>query len=119
MGRQDRQRLGGRLEEERQQVVERGVLLARSRHPALVAVAERRLVAVVAVGDRHGPGAGGVGQRRDPVGERPVGLDDPEAVPDAVVVADVGDGLAGGERRQDRGARPGRVVVEARRPGSC
>ena len=112
MRRQDRQRLGGRLEQERQQVVERRVLLARSRHPPLVAVAERRLVAVVAVGDRDGPGARGIGQRRDPVAERPVGLDDPEAVADAVVVANVGDGLPGGERRQHRGARPGRIVVE-------
>ena len=34
MGRQDRQRLGGRLEEQHQQVVERRILLARSRSSA-------------------------------------------------------------------------------------
>ena len=94
--RQDGQRLGGGLEEQHQQVVERRVLLAGPAHPALVAVAQRRLVAMVAVGDRDRRGGGDRDSSATARRPRPVGLDDPQPVADAVVVDDVD---VGGARR--------------------
>ena len=101
VGRQDGQRLVGRLEEQHQQIVERRVLLAGAAHPPLVAVAERGLVAVVPVGDRD--------RARRPrsrasvatgVAPRPVGGDRP-----------TGDGA----RRRRRRGRPPAAPRRARR----
>ena len=71
MGRQDRQLLPGRIDEQRQQVVEGRILLARAAHPAFVAIAQRGLVAVVAVGDEDRAGRRGRDQRRDPAASSP------------------------------------------------
>ena len=123
VGRQDGQRLAGRLQEERQQVVERRVLLARARHPPLVAVAQRRLVAMVAVGDGDRPAAAAAmsaaaSVRR--VGPSPSAGDGPQAMADAVVVDDV-DVRRAAPRRSAR--RPPVVAARrrrrGRRPGSC
>ena len=94
VGRQDRERLAGRVEEQRQDVVEGRVLLARPRHPPLVAIAQRRLVAVVAVGDRDRSARGGGQQRRDGLGGLAVGRDRPEPMADVVVVGQVDVGGA-------------------------
>ena len=104
MRRQDRQRLALRLEEQRQQVVERRVLLARAGHPPLVAIAQRRLVAVMPVGDRHRRR----GRRRDQGcgeirrGTLAIGVHRPESMPDPVVVDDLDVGGARRDRRQSR-----------------
>ena len=112
VGRQHRELLPGRVHEQRQQVIEGRVLLARPGHPSLVAVAERGLVAVVAVGDDDRPGAGGRDQRLE-VGRRvAIGRDHPESVANVVLVGDVGRRGAAGDRVQDRPAGRTRVVVQ-------
>jgi hypothetical protein len=109
---QDRQRLIGGIDEQHQQVVERRVLLARSRHPPLVAVAQRRLVAMVAVGDRHRTAGHGLKERRDRSRRVAIGGDRPEPVVDPVVVGHLPVRGAGRERVQDRPADPVGIVVE-------
>ena len=82
-----------------QDVVERRVLLARSAHPPLVAVAERGLVAVMAVGDRDRARLRPPGSAAPPAPSgSPSSAIDPQPVADAVVVGD----LDGGARRADR-----------------
>ncbi len=79
-----------RLEEQHHQVVERRILLARSAHPTLVAVAQGGLVAVVPVGDRDRRGRGGRDQPPDGRGLVVVARNDPQSVAHPVVVHEVG-----------------------------
>jgi hypothetical protein len=87
--RQDRERLGGRVEEQHQEVVERGIFLARPGHPALVPVAQGGFVAVVAVGDRDRARARQAGQRRRRAAPLGVVGQGPQPVSNAVVVPDL------------------------------
>ena len=106
MRRQDGERLAGGLEEQRQEVVERRVLLARARHPALVAIAQRRLVAVMAVGDGDRTGRRRGEQRRDGRRAVAVGRDRPT--------------VGGGRRRRRSTSRsPERRTVSASRIGGA
>ena len=112
MRRQHGERRLGRLEQQHQGIVERRVLLARARHPPLVAVAQRRLVAVVAIGDDQGAGARARAQART----RTIGLarvgDDPQPVLDTVVVDHVDRRRDLGRRIEHRGALAGAIVVQ-------
>jgi hypothetical protein len=102
VGRQHGELLAARLEEQRQQVVEGRVLLTRAAHPALVAIAERRLVAVVAVGDGDRTGTGEAGETRHGPVRVPVVRDRPQAMADGVVIDDLDVGATGRDVVQDR-----------------
>ena len=112
MGRQDGQRLAGRIEEQRQQVVEGGILLARTAHPALVAVAQGGLVAVVAVGDDDRPGRGHRDERGQLGGGVAICGNGPQAMANAVVVDDIGRRGADRQRVEDGTTHGLRIVVQ-------
>ena len=121
VGREDGQRLGVGFEEQGQQVIERRVLLARTGHPALVAVAQRRLVAVMPVGDGHRSGGRRGDQGGREIGPRSfaVGRDGPQSMAHAVVVGDLEVRGRRGHAAQPPGGcrQPDRRT--GRRPGSC
>ena len=68
---------------------------------------------MVPVGDRHRSRAGQGHELGDVLARVALGLGDPQPMPDVVCVAEVDGGRSRGDRREDRRARPGRILVEA------